>query len=77
MVAEREHHVWNILLHLLLAEDYLLDNHVKKKRKEDWGAKRGGRERKRDMSGKERQRFKRLKEKERKGGRYLKRRQGG
>lgn len=40
MGAEREHHVWNNLVYLLLTQDYLLDNHIKKTGREK---KRGGR----------------------------------
>lgn len=28
--TEREHRVWNNLVYLLLTQDYLLDNHIKK-----------------------------------------------
>lgn len=49
MGAEREHRVWNNLVYLLLAQDYLLDNHIR----EDW-EKRGEREREKHVRRRER-----------------------
>lgn len=65
MGAEREHHVWNNLVYLLLTQDYLLDNQIK----EDWekgGDRLGGGCDARRENERERRRPKRLKEKDRK-----------